>query len=315
MKSRHVSSILSLLFFLYSPLSVHSWNDCGHMLVATVGYQGLSSTERSAVDSILKAHPRYASWASAHASAGSTVSLGQFIFLQASTWADDVRNYSDPSTHANWHFIDYPLRPPSFLYKKPVDGSDNAVVGIQSLVRSLDDLHLSKRIQAENLAFLIHFIGDIHQPLHCATLINSTFSDPVEGDRGGNHFRVKLKPNSANSTKLHSLWDGMVGSSSDPDTINARASVIVSEYPKSQFTTELSRKSPKDWSVEIRGHAITNVYKPLSSLDGTASKPVIVPSSYHENSRQLCTNLVALAGYRLSDTLREIIADRTDDEN
>jgi hypothetical protein len=74
--------------------------------------------------------------------------------------------------------------------------------GITSSKETLLDEHADKEAQAEALSFLIHLVGDIHQPLHCSTLFNSTFKLP-DGDRGGNNFMVKMKPTSANSVKLH----------------------------------------------------------------------------------------------------------------
>ena len=303
---------LGLLLTCFAPGTARAWNDSGHMLIATIGYNGLTPAEKAQVDAILQHHPKYSDWSAAYPS-GSPVSRGLFVFMQASTWADDVRNYDDPATHANWHFIDYPLRPPRYSFRAAFAPNDNAVFGIRALRRSLDDAHQSRRAQAEQLAFLVHFVGDIHQPLHCATLINPTFPDPDEGDRGGNYFRVKMQSNSANSVKLHTLWDGMVGSGIDPENLSARAAVVVNTHPRTQFPTELAKIDPRDWSLESRTHAITSVYKPLPSLDGTLAHPVVLPPDYHQNGRKLSTNCVAIAGYRLTDTVKAILAGRADD--
>ncbi|MEY2410588.1 MAG: hypothetical protein QOF48_3258, partial [Verrucomicrobiota bacterium] len=190
-----LTSTLGIIMACCAPQSARAWNNSGHMLIATIAYNGLSAPEQGQVNEVLKSHPKYTAWSAAYNSA-SQVPLGLYVFMQASGWADEVRNYSEPATHANWHFIDYPLRPPRFSYRAAFAPNDNAVVGIRTLRRTLDDPHQGAQAQAEELAFIVHFIGDIHQPLHCATLINSTFSDPSEGDRGGNHFRVKMQANS-----------------------------------------------------------------------------------------------------------------------
>src|ERR1044071_6310329 len=96
--------------------TARAWNDSGHMLIATIAYQGLAPAEQTQVDDILRHHPKYTDWSSARP-VSSPVAPGLFVFMQASTWAADVRNYEDPATHANWHFIDYPLRPPRFPYR------------------------------------------------------------------------------------------------------------------------------------------------------------------------------------------------------
>jgi hypothetical protein len=105
----------------------------------------------------------------------------------------------------------------------------------------------------------------------------------------------------------------MVGSGTNPENLVTRAAALVNSHPRTQFPIELAKTDPRQWSLESRGHAVTNVYKPLPSLDGTLAHPVVLPADYFENGRQLCTNLVALAGYRLSDTLKSILAGRAGD--
>jgi hypothetical protein len=63
---------------------------------------------------------------------------------------------------------------------------------------------------AQALRFVIHFVGDIHQPLHCATRVSHAHP---EGDRGGNLFMVAVSDENGSShpAKLHGYWDGELG--------------------------------------------------------------------------------------------------------
>jgi hypothetical protein len=129
--------------------------------------------------------------------------------MVASLWPDQTRNYNDPSTFPNWHFVDSPLIAPSFPFRGSPTPRDNILSGIgksKAILRSRSALAQHK---AEKMSWLIHLVGDVNQPLHCATLINSFYPAP-EGDRGGNLFYVEASGTSE-PQNLHSLWDGLLG--------------------------------------------------------------------------------------------------------
>lgn len=61
------------------------------------------------------------------------------------------------------------------------------------------------------MLMLLHFVGDLHQPLHCTALFNEQFLPPL-GDRGGNDFKIKYTSEfNKNYTQLHSLFDAVAG--------------------------------------------------------------------------------------------------------
>ena len=79
------------------------------------------------------------------------------------------------------------------------------------------------------LSFLIHFLGDVHQPLHCATRF--TADDFPKGDRGGNDFMIKLSGHSS-AVALHTFWDDLLGrphahANPDPELINMHMKEIL----------------------------------------------------------------------------------------
>ena len=91
----------------------------------------------------------------------------------ASLWPDQIRNHDDPSTFPNWHFVDYPLIPPSFPDRGSPTPEDDILFGIGKSEAILRSPSAAAQDKAEKLSWLIHLVGDIHQPLHCATLVNS----------------------------------------------------------------------------------------------------------------------------------------------
>jgi len=282
-------------------MPARAWWADDHELIAAIAYQELSSAEQARVDAILAQHPKFPTW-----SAGGAPTVE--IFMKASTWADEIRNYNDPTTHPNWHFIDYKLKPNSYPQKPDLNPTDNAVVGLKQLMAWLDDPHLAPDEQAKNLAFLIHFVGDIHQPLHCECLFNSTFASYADGDRGGNRFYVYTNSNSTGKDKLHSLWDSFLGDKESLSTIEGRVSTITSAHQRSDFTTQLAKTDPQDWSIESRAFAVSEGYKVLPALNGTSAHPVTLPANYISEGVALSESQAALAGYRLADTLKLLLA-------
>jgi hypothetical protein len=299
-------SALSVLIFMIGvlvPSVTHAWWADGHQLIAAIAYQQLTATEQARVDTILAQHPNIATWSSGGAS-------HLEIFMKASTWADEIRNYNDPSTHADWHFIDYKLKPTTYPTLADLKPTDNVVVGITQLTGWLDDPHVTPPEQAKNLAFLIHFVGDIHQPLHCECLFNSTFPATTypDGDRGGNRFMVYTNATMTHKTKLHSLWDGLLGDGEALTDIEARVGSLMTAHPRSDFSAQLAKTDPNDWSLESRALAISTGYKPLPALNGTTSHPVTLPANYMSQAQSLSEKQAALAGYRLADKIKAIIA-------
>src|SRR5262249_42169966 len=128
------------------------------------------------------------------------------LFRRASEWADVVRNPDPPARHAYhhpaWHFRDFFWRPgpsgPVDLPNMPAN-PENVVERLEHFTTLLADAKHPASARAVALAWVLHLVGDIHQPLHCGSRV--TARQP-EGDQGGNLFR--LGPRTDN---LHAYWD------------------------------------------------------------------------------------------------------------
>ena len=102
-----------------------------------------------------------------------------------SNWADQVRQFGRPET-APWHFIDLPIRKDITVKDEQTYCPDNNCVVNELQINQgiLGDESQPKSKRLEALKFVVHFMGDLHQPLHCAD----------DGDRGGNDKEVRYKP-------------------------------------------------------------------------------------------------------------------------
>jgi hypothetical protein len=174
-----------------------AWGCDGHQAVAMLAERMLGSATAAKVRAVLVASPiapelpRFCG------------AIPSDVIADASTWADDFREI-EPST-AGWHFVNYP---------RAIGGQTGnhlpfCVQGncaIDAITRQFVVLRTSadKRRKANALRFLIHIVGDIHQPLHTVT----------NGDRGGNCLPVSYfsqstqrGQNGSFSPNLHRVWD------------------------------------------------------------------------------------------------------------
>jgi len=161
----------------------------------------------------------------------------------------------------------------------------------------------SMEARAVYLSWLIHLVGDLHQPLHCATLVNDKYPAPI-GDKGGNNFYIRPPKK---GVKLHSVWDQALGSSIRFDVQYNYATELRTANPRSGLSELTKAATPKDWSLESRQAAIDNGYLG-GKLQGntTAGAAVAPPDDYTKKLKDVAEHRASLAGYRLAD---EIVAD------
>lgn len=169
-------------------------------------------------------------------------------------------------------------------------------------VSVLRDASSSDADKARALRFLIHFVGDIHQPLHCTAQV--THAHP-NGDRGGNLFKITATQHSS-GRNLHMLWDsGLMtfpnGSISVPPPLASIGPAIQPIVAKYKPAPALKGKVDdfESWSQEGLMDAKEVVYKDIT--DGGE-----VTDAYLKRAIPLAQRKVAWAGYRLATLLNDI---------
>ena len=198
MKARVASLFLFLVLFGCAP-SASAWGCKGHEVIALIAERHLSDAAEAMVTKILAAAPidpalrRFCQDADLDA------------FADASTWADDVRT-ARPET-APWHFIDIPrgvTEGDLAQFCPPATGCITSAIAAQLTI--LRDAASTAQARGDALRFLIHFLGDLHEPLHTAT----------NGDLGGNCVPVSFAGHDPEQTNperedyrpnLHAIWD------------------------------------------------------------------------------------------------------------
>jgi hypothetical protein len=190
--ARSSSAVFLFLGLLLAAGPAAAWGDIGHEVTALIAYRHLTVKARAALDALL---------------ASDADSLTAADFASRTTWADRYRN-----THretAAWHFIDIEIDRPDAAAAcfnfPPLAAAQAASAGPAQdcLVNKINEFFAELKNPATSpaerllaLKFLIHFIGDLHQPLHTAD----------HADRGGNCIALSPSPDGQDNN-LHAFWD------------------------------------------------------------------------------------------------------------
>lgn len=311
---------LVLFAVMLAQVETPAWSGPGHAAVAAMAYRQLSDNPalRTKLVDLLKKHPAFNKWRSEYNQASFPgVDFGMFLFIKAANWPDEIRDSGSQWDHEFWHYVNYPLRPPAFSTQEadsnvsPRPGND-VLFGIGECRRVLANTNETPLKRAVHLSWLIHLVGDIHQPLHIVALITQSmpnvpnFSRPF-GDRGGGSFLIYQNPaQEANdrTTKLHGYWDGRLGADAPAPVValqNAR--MLESTHQMSSLTELGAGNNFAAWSFESRADAVRHVYRFNGQMIGYKR---VLPTGYVSNSHQVARRRLALAGYRLAGEMRTV---------
>lgn len=308
---------LTTAFVLIAGARVYAWSGPGHAAVAALAYRGLASDTplRNRMVDLLRSHPAFSVWRAefdtAHAHLPADVDFGMFLFVRAATWPDEIRRTTDPKLapfdHPNWHFVDYPLKAPALTSGPSPAPTDDVLFGLKRSLATLNDEKAGLPQRAAALSWVIHLIGDMHQPLHCATLFSTVFKAP-DGDRGGNSFHVFETAENMqhhDTTKLHGFWDARLGNERRPSAAKAAADAkrLEALHPRAALPEIKAGTTAAKWSIESRDRCVSDVYK----FKGVMLKTdAVLPAGYAANAQKVALRRIALAGYRLADVLRKV---------
>lgn len=291
MNPHFLRCVLLLLLFctlLFSPSSLLAWGCKGHQTVALIAERHLTPEARQLVEKLLSENPidpqlkRYC------------VNATRDLLVDASTWPDDVRS---TAKNGPWHYIDIP-RGAAHGPLEPYCGADGCITkAIADQLAILRDSHADPRKRADALRYLIHFVGDLHMPLHAAT----------NNDEGGNCVPVRYfrrRPQEQHNyftPNLHALWDSAIlerdMEGADPsEYADFLAQMFSSEFPAWQG----AGIHVEDWAWESHDLAVSIVYGELTPRIPIES-PVPVHSCADDNNvgaRLLQLNLTAGQAYQ-----------------
>jgi hypothetical protein len=217
--------------------------------------------------------------------------LGSENILDASVWADNFR-HDHPET-GPWHYIDIPLRETTLDLHRDCPNGDCVLMKTEAFLAVLKDPHADAAARKDALKFVIHFVGDLHQPLH----------DEDDNDKGGNARFIQLWPHvppPGTTDNLHWLWDsGLIDRLNTNDRVLAE---IVQGQISDADRAAWVKGTVEDWVLEAHRLAQTAAYQGL----GSASPAVITPE-YERQADQVIETQLAKAGVRLAFLLNQAL--------
>ena len=166
----------SFKYFVFAVVAMVllSWGVTGHRTIGKIAENHLSPAARTAVREL----------------------LGNESLADVSTWADEIRGRSEYRATAGWHFANLPLGLDYSAFQRQVEGMtrENVYSALLQQEKVLTDKASTREKKIEALKFVVHFVGDLHQPMHISR----------EEDKGGNTIQLNYE---GQGTNLHSVWD------------------------------------------------------------------------------------------------------------
>lgn len=197
------------------------WDATGHRTIAALTYARLREGTRAQVDQLMRAHPDLDSLAVGVDPA--TADGVRELFLRASVWPDRIRRdprffeatvaepvptpslpgFPDMVRHSDWHYLSRAFATdgtPAVALPEP-----STPTHVGHVMHALGNSDAPAAARAYHLSWVVHVVGDLHQPLHGTS--RATRTRPA-GDAGGNGERVRPDIATDDSTSLHAFWDG-----------------------------------------------------------------------------------------------------------
>jgi len=270
---KKLTAVLLLLSFV--PAQLFAWGAKGHAIVADIAASRLTLTTRKNLKLL----------------------LGKDSLGSVATWADDVKKQRDESY--DWHFVDIPTNAGGFSderdcfrpqdkHKDAQTDHHNCVVDrIEMFAKVLGDENASRAQRLEALKWIVHFVGDIHQPLHA-----------IDEARGGNDIKLPVfgSPQCGQyPCNLHWTWDDMLiqhAGYSERQYVRVIQKLILTAQLEPRATG-----GPEDWANESHLQARQILNREATAID----------QSYYDAYIGLIDQKLALAGLRLAALLNDTL--------
>jgi nuclease S1 len=257
----------ALLAALLWPALALAWGPEGHRIVGELAQRQLDPQARAAVAELLRGEP-------------------EPTLAGVANWADELRD-ADPDQYrrtSRWHYVNFRSDDCSYVPARDCRGGDCVIAAINDQLRMLGDRTQPRASRVQALKFVVHFIGDVHQPFHAGG----------RDDRGGNDFQISYHGQGSN---LHAVWDTLIlqGQAPSPAAYAARLATT----PVAPAAIRIDPEAAQRWAQESC-HAIDAdaLYPPTHTIN----------DAYLNAHRALAEQRLRLAGARLAAELNATLA-------
>ena len=307
-------TVFVTLITIFTVFPAKGWDDVGHKITGYIAWQRMSPQARENVIKILRAAPEDSQLGTFFMSYGpepeETRKLEYFMFVP--TWADVVRDRAFDTRYkkyhkGTWHYSD--------TFWKQVNGNVELLSGFEegglAVTRLLEFDAVIRNARSTNaekavaIAWIMHLGGDIHQPLHTSARVTET--EP-KGDQGGNFFLLSPAGTAReNQVNLHWFWDSIVGRNvplkgnmCGRDYVEMIARKMIKKHSFASLSGKLNLGRYGDWQKEAFAYNNAIVFSPDLKRNEMPS------AQYRKKAFKLAESQLALAGYRLGETLNAV---------
>lgn len=239
-----------------------SWGVVGHRAIGQIAENHLNKRAKRAVEDL----------------------LGSESLAMVSTYPDEIRSYEKYAYTAPWHYVNVAHGLNYEQFSKELTGMEkpNVYKAILNCTNDLKDASKTKEEKVFALKFLVHLVGDLHQPMHTGR----------SEDSGGNGIKVKLM---RKETNLHGLWDSSL--------IDYAG---MSYLELAQNCDVISKQETKDWQKDEVAKWAFESYEISQQLYAESAQNSDFDYNYYPKHASLMKRRLAQAGLRLAGILNEI---------
>jgi len=308
---------------------VLAWDHPAHMTTAAIAFTEIERAKPELVEKLellFMAHPDTSPfWVAAGDARGKE--RAKRMFIEGARWADDTKGtiHDRPTWHtARWVIVadDAPPEARTAAEARKGRPSGQALDALVMNYAMLESSETDSSERASALSWLLHLVGDIHQPLHVSDLYSKQFPT---GNAAGTQEYV-MDPVNKKPMPLHLLWDSNIYRSTASSDIDQNARELVKKYPRSAFPELKGLEGPDDFEKWAResydvavefayGYGMETVTDPEMDPDKALEKMVAyiirgispledapeVPAEYWDQLQQVAQKRITLAGYRIAD--------------
>ncbi len=270
-----------ILSFFALPAPALAWGEYAHRLTGSIAMAELTPRARNEVRRIL-----------ARSAAVDTPSCPMVTIEDASVWPDCVRSLPDRFKASYvWHYHDIDVCAPFDFHSECADG--NCVTAqIPRQLAIAADRRASPADRAQALAFVVHFVGDMHQPLHIGE----------KHDKGGNDVRAAYGAKAPDRMNLHRIWDSELA-----ERALTEPPAITPLSPTRAERRAWARGTVADWTRESWDISRTIVYPEMRGYPDTCPAKsdvrAVIDETYIAAARPAVRRQVERAGVRLAALL------------
>jgi hypothetical protein len=281
--------LLAMTIVVWIPERTLGWGNRGHQVIARIAMARLTTSAREAIGELLEP--------------GETLE-------SVSTWADQIKT-ERPETRS-WHLVSFPLRETNYSRAKFCGNETCIIEVISQQIAILKSPNKESGQRAEALKFLVHLVGDLHQPFHVTTNMHPE-------DYGAT--RVRVTSLSGRLTNLHDVWDadlveyGLKQSAKSVGDYATKLSLRVAQSSTNQSNRGglySTQGSVTDWAMEAhklpwRAYIHTNT----EFMVADPKRMWTLDQTYYDRNVQVVEFQLTRAGVRLAKILNDIFPARS----